>query len=426
MSSDPLLQDLRSKDPGIRLAAVEAAAAARYQAAVPALLLLLQDPDASVRAASADALGVMQVGEAVNGLTLLLGDPESRVRAAAISALRHIGSEAALDALARTPIVAIDEGDDVRATLRIPRDDFWKDDPTLLLAPKRAQAAVPAIVVPVAPQIEAQSLPQAHEVQFSAYFPSEAEPQRWLAMNAYIFKAFAAEAVIADAQRLLGGQVKTLRRLLQASQQGIPSGTVVTATPHLPGVQFNPPHDSIAFYEDWQRFNFKLRVVDAPLNQAVNGSLTFTVEGVIVSTIPLSVYVTDASTASTMVAMTQKLYKAIFCSYSHQDSAVVERVEAAYQALGFDFLRDVRTLKSGQDWDDALYALIEKADIFQLFWSQAAAHSEYVEREWRHALTLKREENSFIRPVYWQQPMPPAPRDLAHIHFAYEPELAEE
>ena len=87
--------------------------------------------------------------------------------------------------------------------------------------------------------------------------------------------------------------------------------------------------------------------------------------------------------------------------------------------------RDVHTLRSGQHWSDEIYAMIDKADIFQLFWSETAAQSQYVEKEWRYALTLNRDGQNFIRPVYWEAPMPNVPTDLGHIHFAYEPELDE-
>ncbi len=90
-----------------------------------------------------------------------------------------------------------------------------------------------------------------------------------------------------------------------------------------------------------------------------------------------------------------------------------------------DYLRDVHTLKSGQDWDDQLLTLIENADIFQLFWSGTAADSPYVRKEWEHALGLGRDETAFIRPVYWETPMPGVPDELDHIHFAYQPNLGE-
>jgi hypothetical protein len=72
------------------------------------------------------------------------------------------------------------------------------------------------------------------------------------------------------------------------------------------------------------------------------------------------------------------------------------------------FLRDIETLRSGEKWNPALLAMIERANIFQLYWSPAAKRSRYVEQEWRHA--LKQEKNHFIRPLYWKVPMPQPPR----------------
>lgn len=62
----------------------------------------------------------------------------------------------------------------------------------------------------------------------------------------------------------------------------------------------------------------------------------------------------------------------------------------------------------------------EQADLFQLFWSSAAAASEYVTEEWQTALRLigeKKKPETFIRPA------PPTP--LGDTHFAYEPDLEE-
>jgi hypothetical protein len=96
--------------------------------------------------------------------------------------------------------------------------------------------------------------------------------------------------------------------------------------------------------------------------------------------------------------------------------------------LGLDYLRDVTVLKSGQHWSEELLEMIERADIFQLFWSENAAMSDYVRREWQHALKVKSDQValSFIRPVYWQQPMPAPPDELKVLHFAYQPDLAEQ
>jgi hypothetical protein len=110
-------------------------------------------------------------------------------------------------------------------------------------------------------------------------------------------------------------------------------------------------------------------------------------------------------------------YRAIFVSYSHEDSYVVDQLELAYRALGDEYLRDISVLRSGENWNPALLAKINDANVFQLCWSEAAKRSQYVEKEWQHALGLQR--RNFIRPMYWQIPMPKPPNELSDIHFAY-------
>ena len=40
-------------------------------------------------------------------------------------------------------------------------------------------------------------------------------------------------------------------------------------------------------------------------------------------------------------------------------------------------------------------------------------------RQWRAA--LQRRTENFIRPLYWEKPMPDPPEELGHLHFAYYP-----
>lgn len=263
-------------------------------------------------------------------------------------------------------------------------------------------------------------------VQFSVYYPREVLPKHWYPLTTYIHLPSAQTDVSRDVVAQYGVDLSTVRRIVGTSQHNIPEGTLITATPHLTGFQFNPPQIQIGFYEEWHRLDFKMRSQSATLNLAQNGRLTFTIEDIIIADVPLSVFVLASSTEDyqpRLNTLTQNVYQAIFCSYSRDDRNVVEKVERLYTALGFDFLRDMQTIKSGQDWDDQLYAMIERADIFQLFWSRSAALSEWVGKEWRYALSLEREAQNFIRPVYWQEPIPVVPPELSHIHFSYEPTL---
>ena len=222
----------------------------------------------------------------------------------------------------------------------------------------------------------------------------------------------------------LGERINEYRRPSKTARRPIAKGSTITAVPRLEGFHFNPPSQTVELHEDWHRLDFRLRARPERVGTASNGLLTFTVEGVIVADIPISIYVGDRVMTAEMVNAPGKPYRSIFCSYSRRDTCVVRHVERAFKTLGIDYLRDVVSLRSGEPWQPALLSMIERADIFQLFWSRNAVKSKYVEDEWRHALRLGREPSRFIRPVYWTEPMPPPPPELGHLSFAFVPELA--
>jgi hypothetical protein len=267
--------------------------------------------------------------------------------------------------------------------------------------------------------------PLSGDIYFSAYYPKEIAPGPWHPFYSYMFRQLAAREIADDVQKQLGEFQDVFRSVEQPGWETVPEGAVVTATPYLEGMEFNPPTQTIGFLENWHRFEFRVRAKQEWMNRASNGVVTFSVGGIIVGDLPISIFVGKTDSSTIDARATRRLYDSIFASYSHNDAQIVRRVENACRALGLEYLRDVISIKSGQDWSDQLYELIEQADIFQLFWSQSAARSAPVEREWRHALQLHTDKRAFIRPVYWSQPIAPVPTELARIHFAYQPELAE-
>jgi hypothetical protein len=271
---------------------------------------------------------------------------------------------------------------------------------------------------------QAQQTPDMLKTLVSCYYPKEVCVHVWQPLYAYIFRDSAAGAVEANARERLGPLIAEYRRRSEALRQPIATGAAITATPNLEGFRFNPQSLTTELQEDWHRLEFKLRAQTATVGKASNGLLTFTVDGVIIADIPISIYVGERESAAELAVASGTPYHAIFCSYSHRDKRVVQHVESACKTLGIAFLRDVVTLRSGQRWQDELRALIEQADIFQLFWSDNAARSEYVEQEWRHALGLGGTAPGFIRPVYWDEPLHPPPAELSPFHFAFVPELA--
>jgi hypothetical protein len=121
------------------------------------------------------------------------------------------------------------------------------------------------------------------------------------------------------------------------------------------------------------------------------------------------------------VADSVQRYRKIFPSYSHADRAVVAGFAEAARALGDQYLQDVLALRAGEHWATRLLELIEQADVFQLFWSSNSMRSRYCRNEWEHALALGRP--SFIRPLYWEEPLPEdpvtglPPAALRELHF---------
>jgi hypothetical protein len=221
--------------------------------------------------------------------------------------------------------------------------------------------------------------------------------------------------------------------------------------PELPGCRFNPPADRFLLLEATHRREFRMEadpgVPGFAPGVAVNGRVAFYVASILVGEVPIWAFIAEKGASRTprpepsaqlsamnlalhvppkpsgtqrqRVAATAAPYGAIFVSYAHDDGTVVARNGPAYKALGMDFLRDQEVLRSGEKWNPRLLDLIERADIFQLYWSSNARRSRYVRQEWRHA--LQRERENFIRPVYWQKPLPKPPRELKDFHFAYLP-----
>jgi hypothetical protein len=78
---------------------------------------------------------------------------------------------------------------------------------------------------------------------------------------------------------------------------------------------------------------------------------------------------------------------------------------------------DVKSLRSGENYEARLLEEIASRDVFFLFWSKAARASQWVEKEWRFALWKRGAD--FIDPIPLVTPNEvPPPRELAEtLHF---------
>jgi hypothetical protein len=276
-------------------------------------------------------------------------------------------------------------------------------------------------------------LTEAYEsVDFTLFHSAQVLPKKWYKLLAYVHLPSVFKLVSADSRRALGAQAKDFVKSRDRATQPIKRGAEIMIAPELPGCRFNPPQASLLWLEAWHRADFQMQaepdLAGFQLDKPIAGRVAFYVGPVLVGEAPITIYICEDDSGgegeSPSTRVTAKPYQSIFVSYSHKDAAIVDGLEKAYTVLGMEYLRDVRALRSGQRWDPALLGLINKADIFQLCWSNNAKASRNVQKEWHHALSLGRPD--FIRPVYWEKPMPKPPRKLKDIHFAYLGKASEE
>jgi hypothetical protein len=272
------------------------------------------------------------------------------------------------------------------------------------------------------------------DVQFTVYRPASLAPARWSKLLAFAHLAHRRadaeprapdpiETVQQQAEALLGADLARYRQLSEDAGQPIPYEGQLTFLPDVPDVAFDPPSASFRWVDDVHRVEFRLRPDAKLAGQTARGQLTVLCGSILVAELSLSLRVDQSAQAEARppeVAESARMYRKIFASYSHADGAIVTQFREHAKALGDRYLIDVSELRSGEVWSAALERLIREADVFQLFWSSNSMRSPFVQQEWEYAMNLGRD--SFVRPTYWEQPMPEPPQDglppqLARLHF---------
>jgi hypothetical protein len=154
----------------------------------------------------------------------------------------------------------------------------------------------------------------------------------------------------------------------------IARGAEVRIVPQAPGCRFNPPSAVFLWLEDTQCAEFRLQA-DPDLQSsrseaAVCGSVSFYVGPILIAEAPIRAQLTNRDPADAIeerpamltFVSTVEPYQAVFVSYARQDAGILDQLERAYAALGFDYLRDIRVLRSGEKWNPALLRKIVTQD----------------------------------------------------------------
>jgi DNA-binding NarL/FixJ family response regulator len=269
-------------------------------------------------------------------------------------------------------------------------------------------------------------------VQFTVFHAQEAIAAKWYTMLVYAHLPEVGEQIRKDASKFKDEMGVQIREARGKNITKLARGTELRFVPEAEGVEFKPTSISLRWDEDMERANFRFRCSEELIQQPAVGTMSVYVGPLEIASVRFAIQVVAEQGEDQPKRVAQAsaaIYQRIFASYSHRDTAIVQACTQAFKALGHEILIDYDTLRSGDVWDDRLLKMIEEADVFQLFWSSTAHESPAVEKEWRHALTQNKGGGSapgagFIRPVYWENPMPEPPDELKHIHFKHVPELA--
>jgi hypothetical protein len=274
------------------------------------------------------------------------------------------------------------------------------------------------------------------DINFSAYYPRTFSPSQRGSVIVYMYLADALVAITRDVQKFaeeLGGEIPRPRKANQSVR--IKPDTLVTISIESDSLLFEPESITRRWVDEWARFIFEFKIPPELEDEQVIFHVVITIAGIEVARIAncvIEIVPSDDLLALTNPLATAvldyeetQLYQHIFVSYSRNDTEVVEAYKLAQEALGNEVFMDTYSIRSGQDWQVALENAIQKADIFQLFWSDQSANSDNVQAEWQYALANCCENDrcrGFIRPVYWQKPMLTQPPDeLQHLNFRYVP-----
>lgn len=118
------------------------------------------------------------------------------------------------------------------------------------------------------------------------------------------------------------------------------------------------------------------------------------------------------------IEVTREDVLSAFVSYASQDrnrvAMIIQGMKKARPDM--DIFFDVDSLRSGDDWEEALWREIDKRDVLFLCWSRYARDSKWVDAEWRYAFKNKGPDS--IEPVPIDPPGScPPPDELSRKHF---------
>jgi hypothetical protein len=192
-------------------------------------------------------------------------------------------------------------------------------------------------------------------------------------------------------------------------------GTRVHVTLSGKWLHVSNPVQEFVWQASWVLLDFDVQVADDAPEGTTLLKLDVVIDGFVVAPIRIDLGVgTSVRQGGVHTAITEAAQTA-FASYAATDRArVLDRVAAVKISAGLDVFLDCLSLHPGEAWKPRLAEEIRDRDVFLLFWTAAAASSEWVTWEWQTALAAKGKNGLQVHPM--ESGIAP-PEQLKDLHF---------
>ncbi|MCP4343976.1 MAG: TIR domain-containing protein [Desulfobacterales bacterium] len=268
------------------------------------------------------------------------------------------------------------------------------------------------------------------DVQFTSFFPKEIRVNIRYSLFVYAHLKSLTDEIEKDVQQFIdkmGGEFPKSETAVQSAR--LKPGTRVIVVPECDEIEFAPVSLTRRWNGTWIRFGFDFMLAEDFIDESLFIRISIQVSGIEIAHIRFTIDINNKPLNPLALAKIAKqssdMYRNIFVSYSKKDLDVVEIYRFAQLAIGNDVFMDTYSIISGDNRKAALAEAIDKADIFQLFWSENSGYCSEVRYEWDYALKYRCPHDKcifFIRPVFWKKPLSPEPPDeLGHLNFRYVP-----
>jgi hypothetical protein len=297
---------------------------------------------------------------------------------------------------------------------------------------RRAREKVSVRTIPSTVEIDSESLtevpsppPPPHrattvigeseKVEFAVFAPAGITPNSSFVLDVWAYSRHQYSSII-ELTKEVGREINV------GSKSGVSviRGAILTIQIDIVGLEVPEPVDTVVWDGVPANASFIINVPSETKIGMYPGKASIGYQGITIVKVAFVVSVTHYDHREYIDRSDRPIYpRTAFASYASENrEEVLSRVQGMSKiAPDLEIFVDVFSLRSGQNWQVKLEEHVPKKDIFYLFWSQAAARSEWVGREWK--LALDRRGLNYIDPVPLEEPdRAPPPQALAALHFS--------